>query len=183
MPTRRTRIAAVIASGLLTAAATGTTAAAAQEQPHSTVIAPSQGGIAYLPTPLNLQSAAPNRWIDTSLQVTLPAAGTYDLDVNVEGRLVGPAPVNAVIVARLFDVNANTALANSERLVTQIQSNTAVAGQLRHNATAPISERIRVFGPTTIRLQAKRIVFSGTTTTADINSNSNGRTSFRYERV
>lgn len=150
-------------------------------EPHQTRFVPS--GIAYLPAGLNLQPTASGAWTGSSLQVTLPSAGVYALDLDVRGRLSGVPPVNAYIVARLFDVTAGTVLPNSERLVTQIIDYNRGAASYGVNTTAPISERVRVSRPTTIRLEATRVNAAGATNAADILSDSVGRTSFRFERL
>jgi hypothetical protein len=140
-------------------------------------------GIAYLPIGLNLQPTPSGTWANSTLQVTLPTAGTYALDLDVRGRLSGTPPVNAFIVARLFNVTAAAVLPNSERLITQIIDGNPGAAPYGVNTTAPISERIRVGGPTTIRLQATRVNAAGATSAADILSDPNGHTSFRFERL
>ncbi|GAA4633899.1 hypothetical protein GCM10023196_073290 [Actinoallomurus vinaceus] len=166
-------------------AATGgrdiTPAARTASAPYGAQLGPS--GIAYLPVGLNLQPTASGVWTNSSLQVTLPGAGIYALDLDVRGRLSGKPPVNAYIVARLFDVTSGTVLPNSERLITQIIDGNPGAAPYGVNTTAPISERIRVGGPTTIRLQATRINAVGATFAADILSDPAGRTSFRFERL
>jgi hypothetical protein len=55
--------------------------------------------------------------------------------------------------------------------------------QAGDNATAPISERVRMNRPTTIRLQAQRVNAVGATAAAEIVSDPSGFTSFRFERV
>ncbi|MCO6010585.1 hypothetical protein NE236_37075 [Actinoallomurus purpureus] len=140
-------------------------------------------GIAYLPVGLNLQPTPSGTWANSSLQVTLPTAGIYSLDLDVRGRLSGNPPVNAYIVARLLNVTSNAVLPNSERLITQIIDGNGGTAPYGVNTTAPISERIRVGGPTTIRLQATRINAVGSTFAADILSDPAGRTSFRFERT
>ncbi|MFJ9868870.1 hypothetical protein [Streptomyces sp. NPDC101165] len=85
--------------------------------------------------------------------------------------------------ARLWNVNSGAEVTESERFVYQVidlNPGNATAGG---NQTAPISELIRVSGPTTIRLQARRIDAVGAATTAQVYSDSFGYTSLRYERV
>jgi hypothetical protein len=183
MSTLRTRLAAVIAVGLLVGTGTATAAQRDVTAASPPSPAPASGGIAHLQTNLNLQPTASGTWADSSLQVTLPQAGTYDLDLDVRGQLSGLPPVNAFIVARLWNVTSSAALPQSERLVNQIIDLNAGDAATGNNATAPISERIRVNQPTTIRLQAKRVNAVGTTVEAAIFSDANGYTSFRYERV
>ena len=174
------RLATVItAVGLL--AATGSAAAVA-DQPVIRAATPN-GGIAYLPAIFDLEPTASGTWSDTGLQVTLPRRGTYDLDVNVRGRLSGIPSINTYISARLWDVTSGAALPNSERLVDQIIDLNPGSALTGDNTTAPISERITVNRPTTIRLEAARFNAVGASVVAEIYSDGVGATSFRFERV
>ncbi|HEU5158667.1 MAG TPA: hypothetical protein VFU43_16840 [Streptosporangiaceae bacterium] len=139
-------------------------------------------GIAYLPGLLNLQPTPSGTWVDSALQVTLPRAGTYSLDADVRGRLAGVPPINAFIVARLWNVTSGTVVPNSARIITQL-ADLSDAGAAALNTTAPISERISVGGPTTIRLQGVRFNASGATTVAEIRSDASGLTSLRFEQT
>jgi hypothetical protein len=145
---------------------------------------PASSGIAYLPANVDLQPTASGTWVNTGLQVTLPRAGTYTLDLDVRARLQGVPPLNTYMVARLWNVTSGTALPNSERILSQlIDATPAGAGIIAKNTTSPISEHITVTGPTTIRLQAQRTNTSGASTIAAIWSDGNGRTSFRFDRI
>ncbi|MFD4973464.1 hypothetical protein [Streptomyces sp. NPDC058424] len=181
MPTLPTRFAAVIAACLL--ASTGTATAAQADNTAAPAPAATRGGIAHLQTNLDLQPTPSGTWTDSSLQVTLPRAGTYNLDLDVRGRLQGTPPVDAYIVARLWNVTSNAALPQSERLVNQINDRNPGDAQEGRNTTVAISERITVNSPTTIRLQAKRVTDLGTTVYAAILSDTDGYTSFRYQSV
>ncbi|MFE9415730.1 hypothetical protein ACFYMX_08780 [Streptomyces griseofuscus] len=121
----------------------------------------------------------PGVWTDIPVEVNLPWPGTYILDANVRGRLVGIAPVNAFITARLWDATAGTAVANSERLVYQSIGDTGT-GQGSGNGTAPISEVLSVNAPTTIWLQALQTEAFGAALVAQIYSDATGFTSLRY---
>ncbi|MBC9725941.1 hypothetical protein [Streptomyces sp. TRM68367] len=183
MPHLRTRIAAVIAASLLAATATGAAVSAAAAAPHrpAVVAAEPHGGIAYLPSNFDLQPLAPNSWHSTGLQVTLPEAGTYDLDLDVRGLVGAVPPVTAWVSAQLYNVTDSKALPDSDRLVAHLREPVPAPGVYVDNQrTAPMSERITVDKPTTIRLEARR---TGATTASRIMSDSNGKTSFRYERV
>lgn len=157
---------------------------AATASPHQRHIARSaaDGGIVYLPTDLDLQPFGSGTWADSSLQVTLPRAGTYDLDLNVRTLLVAMPPIDAYMMARLWNVTSGTAVPKSERFVEQlnVQQGTAL---IDHHETTPINERVTVNGPTTIRLQATRVNYVGATTAAGVYSDTNGYTSLRFERV
>lgn len=141
-------------------------------------------GIAYLPARVDLQPTAPGTWVDTDLQVTLPKSGTYALDLNVRTRLTGAAPVNVFITGRLWNTTSGVVFPNSERILNQVYDATATgSGGLGANVTSPISELVTVTGRTTIRLEVQRNVLLGASTTADVWTDANGRTSFRYHRI
>ncbi|WP_214413110.1 hypothetical protein [Sphaerisporangium fuscum] len=141
-------------------------------------------GIAYLPARVNLLPTVSGTWVNTGLEVTLPQAGTYALDLNVRTRLTGLPPVNVYIVGRLWDVTSGAALPNSERILNQVYDNTLLAaGAVGGNVTAPISELVTVSGPTTIRLEVQRNDNTGVANAADVWTDANGRTSFRFDRV
>ncbi|RAG85026.1 hypothetical protein DN069_13785 [Streptacidiphilus pinicola] len=132
---------------------------------------------------MNLPAGAPGGWTDTPLEVTLPRAGTYELDADVRGRLIGNAPFNSYIVARLWDATSGAEVPQSERLVYQIIDNRTDNALDGGNATAPISELIKVTGPTTIRLQAEAVNSYGAASTSQIYSDSVGYTALSYDRV
>ncbi|WP_433271427.1 hypothetical protein ACQPZF_12360 [Actinosynnema sp. CS-041913] len=125
----------------------------------------------------------PGVWTDTPLTVALPFSGTYELDANVRGRLSGVPSLNTYITARLWNVTTNTAVPESERLVNQIIDLNPGDAATGNNQTAPISEVVKVAGPTTIRLQARRADAVGAATIAQIYSDGAGYTSLRFDRV
>ncbi|MEU6662284.1 hypothetical protein [Streptomyces sp. NPDC046821] len=178
----------VLRAGLAAIAATlligTTTAFTAPSNASAAPVAPAakanSGGIATLNTPVNLPNGV---WTDTPLEVTLPKRGTYELDANVRGRLAGNPALNTSITARLWDVNSGAEVSQSERLVYQIINLNAGEATAGGNQTAPISERISVTKPTTIRLQARRLDAVGAASIAQIYSDGFGYTSLRYERV
>ncbi|MGW4564536.1 hypothetical protein ACWEN3_19680 [Streptomyces sp. NPDC004561] len=175
----------VLRTGLAAIAATlliGTTTAftAASNASTASVAPPANSGIATLNTAVNLP---PGVWTDTPLQVTLPRAGTYELDANVRGRLAGTPLLNTSISARLWNVNSGAEVSQSERFVYQIIDQNPGTAQAGGNQTAPISELIKVSGPTTIRLQARRVDALGAASIAQVYSDSFGYTLLRYERV
>ncbi|MBB5954314.1 hypothetical protein FHS29_000884 [Saccharothrix tamanrassetensis] len=133
---------------------------------------------------LHAQVDLPNGvWTDTPLTVALPFSGTYELDADVRGRLSGVPSVNAYITARLWNATTNTPVPESERLINQIIDHNVGDALTGSNQTAPISEVIRVNGPTTIRLQARRVDAAGAATVAQIYSDGAGYTSLRFDRV
>lgn len=173
---------AVLATGgTMPTSVSATTPASASSTGHQ-LVRPS--GIAYLPANVDLQPTASGTWVDTGLQVTLPKAGTYALDLDVRARLQGVPPVNTYMVARLRNVTAGTVVPNSERILSQLIDTTATgAGTIAKNTTSPISEHIIVTGPTTIQLQAQRVNAGGASTIAAIWNDNAGRTSFRFDRI
>ena len=173
MLTRRTGLVALTAV-VLTGAATAAMQSSAVAAP------PAARGIAHLNTQVDLPAGV---WTDVPVQVVLPRAGTYELDANVRGRLSGVPSVNTYITARLWDVTAGAEVPQSERLVYQIIDGNAGDAQAGGNATAPISELIRVTGPTTIGLQATDTNAVGAASIAQIYSDGYGYTSLRYDRV
>lgn len=177
MPTLRTGLIGLAAAGLLVGATT------AVASPSAVSAAPPVGavrGIDHLHTNVDLPSGA---WTNTPLTVTLPRAGTYELDADVRGRIAGDPPTNTYITARLWNDTSGTAVPESERLVNQVIDLNAGNAQTGSNHTSPISELIRVNGPTTIRLQAQRIDAVGTAVVAQIYSDGHGYTSLRFERI
>ncbi|GII64908.1 hypothetical protein Skr01_49930 [Sphaerisporangium krabiense] len=139
--------------------------------------------IRYLPARVNLLPAVSGTWVGTGLTVTLPHAGTYALDLSVRTRLTGAPPVNVYIVGRLWNATTGALLPNSERLLTQILDTTPLSGAIGKNETTPISEHVTVNGPTTIRLEVQRTDAYGLATAADVWTDANGRTSFRYTEI
>lgn len=178
MPTLRNGLIALAVAGTFVGA---TTAVAAQSD--SSAAGPGPGavrGIDHLHTIVDLP---PGVWTNTPLEVTLPRAGTYELDADVRGRLSGQPQVNTFITARLWNGTSGSAVPESERLVNQVIDLNAGNVETGSNHTAPISELIRVSGPTKIRLQAQRIDAVGAASVAQIYSDGYGYTSLRYERV
>ncbi|MEV8439422.1 hypothetical protein AB0425_18770 [Actinosynnema sp. NPDC051121] len=163
-------VAAVAATAVLIQADVGSAQAAA----------PADQGIAHLQTQVSLPAGV---WTATPLVVTLPWAGTYELDADVRGRISGAPSFNSYITARLWNDTAAAAVPQSERLVNQIIDLNAGDATAGSNMTAPISELVHVEGPTVIRLQARRIDATGTASISQIYSDDTGYTSLRYTRV
>ncbi|MEV0822530.1 hypothetical protein [Nonomuraea rubra] len=133
---------------------------------------------------VDLQPTPSGTWVNTGLQLVLPAAGTYHLDATVRSSMTAASPVNTWVAARLFDVTAGAAVPDSEAIVQQISMN-ASAGVVNHgyNNTAPIQVQYAVTGARTIRLEAMRVNASGASATARIHSDGNGRTTLRFARM
>ncbi|MFD3486374.1 hypothetical protein [Streptomyces sp. NPDC058665] len=177
MPTMRTGFTTVAVATLLVGA---TAAVAAQSDTSTGGHASTVTGIKHLHTQVDLPAGI---WTSTPLEVTLPRAGTYELDADVRGRLSGVPPINTFITARLWNVTSGTAVPESERLVNQIIDSNTGDAETGSNQTAPISELIKVKKPTKIRLQAQRTDATGTATVGQIYSDVNGFTSLRFQRV
>ncbi|CAL9373070.1 hypothetical protein SUDANB95_00901 [Actinosynnema sp. ALI-1.44] len=159
-------------------------ATAAVVTQHSVGVAqpavPPDFAVGHLNTQVNLPNGV---WTDTPLTVTLPWPGTYALDADVRGRLSGTPNVNAYISARLWNDTTGTVVPQSERIVNQIIDHNVGDAITGSNQTAPISELITVSGPTTIRVQARRIDAVGAASVAQVYSDGAGYTSLRYERL
>ncbi|MET9462423.1 hypothetical protein ABZY05_46750 [Streptomyces canus] len=142
-------------------------------------------GFAALPANVNLNAAASGTFVATGLALALPTAGTYLLDATVR-TVLGTMTTgeNGFIVARLYDVTAAAVIPNSEVLAHQIGVAPGTSPTLlAWNRTAPIQVRYTVPGARTSRLEAARVTSSGTTDSASVISDGNGRTTLRYERV
>ncbi|WP_327415395.1 hypothetical protein [Streptomyces sp. NBC_01233] len=140
-------------------------------------------GFAGLPAVVNLQPTASGAWTDTGLQVVLPAAGTYQLDATVRASLAGTSPVNTFVSVRLFDVTAGAAVPDSEVLVHQVNVSSATAVNVGNNVSGPIQVEYAIPGARTVRLQGRRTNVTGASTTAQINDNTDGRTTLRFARI
>lgn len=141
-------------------------------------------GSAALPSALNLVPTASGSWADTTLSVTLPGAGTYQLDASVRAVLLTGSPSEAYIKARLWNVTAGAVVPDSTVMVLLLSPpDSAANGNTRGQATGPIQVECTVTQPTTIRLQGCRVLNSGTAATASILSNADGATTLRFRRI
>lgn len=174
MLTRRTCFAAltaVVLTGATTAAMEGSATAA-----PAAVYGTAHMNITHTNLPAGM-------WTNIPVEVVLPRAGTYDINADVRGRLSGSPALNTYITARLWDASTGAAVPQSERLINQIIDLNPGAALVGGNATAPISEQIRVSGPTTISLQATHVDAVGAASIAQIYSDGAGYTSMRFDRV
>ncbi|MER6632318.1 hypothetical protein ABT301_29560 [Streptomyces sp. NPDC000987] len=143
-------------------------------------------GYAELPAPVDLAATASGTWVNTGLQVTLPVAGTYDLDANVRAALTAADGTNAWIGARLFDVTAGAAVPDSEVLVQQLDLAVSTATPVITqgvNQHAPILVPYTVPGSRLVRLQVVKTYSGPAPSVARVQSDGNGRTTLRYSRV
>lgn len=143
-------------------------------------------GSQQLPANVPLQGQPSGAWTDTGLEITLPEPGTYALDANVRCNLSGASPLNTWITARLFDETAGAVVPDSEFMVIQqivsvspATTSVAVGG----NTNATLNVEYTVTAPTTIRVEAQRTNTAGVSTTANVLSDAQGRTSLRFEKV
>lgn len=143
--------------------------------PHAT-------GTVALPAVLNLQPTASGTWADSTLDITLPDAGTYRVFGTVIGGITGTNPVSANMQARLFNVTAGAPVAGSATWVVQINSN-ATTSASTDNQSAPMFATVTVPGPTVLRLQGNRINNAGATTFAAIESAGSSLTALWWERI
>ncbi len=141
-------------------------------------------GFVELAAILDLQPTASGTWNDSGLQVTLPVAGTYELDASVRAALSGTSPVNTFISARLWDVTAGVVVPGSEVILNQI-SLTPVAPAITSglNTTGPIQVEYDVPGARVVRLQGRRVNATGASLGASILANTDGRTTLRFKRI
>lgn len=130
-------------------------------------------GRSVLGSDLDLSVPASGVWTSTGLTISLPAAGTYMVEMSVRSTILYSS--SAYILARLYDATAGAAIANSELLCTYTAGSTAtIKGTF--TTTVPIT----VTGATTIRLDANR---NGTVTNAQIESSSSGRTALTWWKI
>ncbi|MFF0092675.1 hypothetical protein ACFYSF_22315 [Streptomyces canus] len=153
--------------------------------PTSSSIRIDEDGFAVLPANVNLNAAASGTFVATGLVLALPSAGTYHLDATVRAFLgTMTTGEGAFIVARLYDVTAGAVVPNSEVLALQINVAAGTSATLLSwNATAAIQARYTIPAARTVRLEAARITQAGITDSASVVSDTNGRTTLRYERV
>lgn len=142
-------------------------------------------GFAALPANVNLNAAASGTFVATGLALTLPSAGSYNLDATVR-MVLGTMTTGegAHIVARLYDVTAGAVVPDSEVLAHQLNVTAGTSATLlTWNRAAAILVPYTVPGARMIRLEAARFTTSGTTDSASVISDTNGRTTLRYERI
>lgn len=144
------------------------------------------GGLMALPAVVDLTSTASGVWTDTGIQFGLPTAGTWHIDANVRGVLTVSDGTNAWIGARLWDVSLNALVPNSEVLVHQIATTVSTATPViteSKNQNAPIMVRYTIQGARTVRLQVVRHYTGPAPAVSRVQSDVNGRTLVRWERV
>lgn len=116
---------------------------------------------------------------DTGLSVTLPSAGTFQVDADIRAALVGNAGILWWIHAKLYNSTDSADVANSETLVVLTGTT-----NLHLQNTAHISMTVTVAASKTIKLYAARNGSdSPSWTGSSIASDSNGRTRMRYAKI
>lgn len=143
-------------------------------------------GFAVLPATVDLLSTASGTAVDTGLEITLPVAGTYQLDAMVRAALTAGDGTNVWIAAHLYDVTVGAIVPNSEVIVHQLaitlSAHPPTLGE-SSNGSAPIMVEYTVPGPRRIRLRAIRVYTGAAPTMSRVQTDGNGRTTLRYERV
>jgi hypothetical protein len=94
-------------------------------------------------------------WVDSSLEITLPQAGTYLIWGQVRGRFAYDGDVTVSIRARLLNVG-DSSVAAVARVVgnnISVPPSNDQFGSVNHSA--PLNARVVVAGPTTYRLQGR----------------------------
>ncbi|MGW2074267.1 hypothetical protein ACWCPK_38525 [Streptomyces sp. NPDC001953] len=97
---------------------------------------------------------------DTGLSITLPGAGTWKVTAEVHGTLSGTGPGGTALTARLFNVTAGTAVADSNRMV--IHRTEPATGAYTIQATGSVSGLVTTAEATVVRLEALKATGSGT---------------------
>lgn len=126
--------------------------------------APSYGEV-LLPGPVSLVAAANDAWTATGLQVSLPAAGTYEVTATVRSSIARGAATGAFAVnlsARLYNVTASAAIAGTDYTVQQVNEANPTSGQSTWVSLGTFHKFVTVGAPATIRLEAARNTINGT---------------------
>lgn len=121
-----------------------------------------------------------NTFQDTGLEVTLPAAGTWDLNFSPRA-VVQVSGGDGWISVRLYDETAAAVVSDSTRLMYYVASGITDLKQLHVAFSHPVT----VTAASTIRLEAVRGNGSGTPSwsLSQIDSNADGRTTLSYVRM
>lgn len=116
---------------------------------------------------VNLQPTASGAWTPvTGAQITLPEPGRYLVAADARARISAFGPANVYISVRLFNVTAGAVVPQSTTLIFQTVTD---GGQsATGNQTSSLGVFVTVTAPTSIRLEAMRTNFIGTSTAADI---------------
>lgn len=144
------------------------------------------GGLMVLPAMVDLGPTPSAQWTDTGIQFALPAAGVWHIDGTVRGVLTVASGTNAWIGARLWDVSLNALVPNSEVLVHQIATTVSAATPVvteSTNRSAPLVVRYAIPGGRIVRLQVVRHYTGPAPAVSRVQSDVNGRTLVRWERV
>ncbi|MFF4146881.1 hypothetical protein ACFY0A_37400 [Streptomyces sp. NPDC001698] len=136
----------------------------------------------------DVKPLAANTWADTGLEVLLPSAGLYQLDVTVRASLTIDSPANVWVLSRVWDVTAGSVVPRSEALVNQhslmpIPELGAQVMEIGDNRTATTALEYAVPAPSVLRLQASWAATRGTPKRAGIGNDALGRTMIRFNRI
>lgn len=121
----------------------------------------------------------------TGSALVIPSAGVWAVTMVARGVLSFSGIAGTFIVARIWNVTAGAAVANTETFVVQVRQNIAGAGQTTgDNDTATMLTYLTTTGPVTLRMEAKTVFQLGTAPTqASIVSDSNGRSALFAHKV
>lgn len=137
------------------------------------------------PAQTDLTTTTSGVWTNVaSSDLTLPGPGVYRIDADMRAFISATSPSNTYIMARLFNVTAISAFANTERIIVQIGDSDPGAATLTDNATAPLTFYFTATVATTVRLQAARVDTSASTIlNAAFSSTGSGRSSLSYMKI
>lgn len=94
--------------------------------------------------------------------LTLPEAGVYELEAEVQGGFSGTGPLtNVYIQARLFNVTAGLAVPMTSRACFLFADTSPQAAGHTIHGTATCGAMYEVTGPTTVRVEAMKHVDAG----------------------
>ncbi|WP_405893702.1 hypothetical protein OG272_15680 [Streptomyces sp. NBC_00104] len=118
-------------------------------------------------------------WVPVPATLTLPEAGVYELDADVQGGVIMQGSVsNAIVQARLFNVTAGAVVPLTTRTLVLFAATPAVGVTHTLHGNASASALYQVAGPTTIRVEGLKHVDSGTTTGEVVSA-----TNFRFKKI
>ncbi|WP_406425865.1 hypothetical protein [Streptomyces sp. NBC_01589] len=95
--------------------------------------------------------------------LTLPEAGVYQLEADVQGGVSGTGPItNVYVQAHLFDVTAGVEVPMTSRACFVFADTSTEARGLTIHGTATCGAMYEVAGPTVVRVEAMKHIDAGT---------------------
>lgn len=120
-------------------------------------------------------------WVDRTLSINLPSAGTYRLFWSASGELADAGTVEVALSGRLFNTTTSTAYTQSTAIIVGYDSPTAsVSTRIGNGAGSAI---VTVTGSNTVVLQTRMSVLSSAVTVIMGDSYARGTTYIAYEKV